>query len=104
MHLAYFTEQPYSLVSPEHARQLHPFDHPARRPGDNVLVYPNRFFDAEGAARLYRERIDEYVVAEESGFDGIMLNEHHNSTFCMQPRITVMTAAVADEAPAQVRT
>jgi len=95
MLISYFTEQPYSELSQADAWALHPFDHPARRPGDNVLIHSNRFFDPVAAARLYAERIREYELAEEVGFDGVMVNEHHNAPFCMQARITVMSSVVA---------
>ena len=95
MLISYFTEQPYSALGAEDAWALHPFDHPARRPGDNVLIHSNRFFDPVTASRLYAERIREYELAEEVGFDGVMVNEHHNAPFCMQARITVMSSVVA---------
>jgi len=95
MLISYFTEQPYSALSAEDAWDLHPFDHPARRAGDNVLIHSNRFFDPVAASRLYAERIREYELAEEVGFDGVMVNEHHNAPFCMQARITVMSSVVA---------
>jgi alkanesulfonate monooxygenase SsuD/methylene tetrahydromethanopterin reductase-like flavin-dependent oxidoreductase (luciferase family) len=95
MLISYFTEQPYSALSQADAWDLHPFDHPARRPGDNVLIHSNRFFDPVAASRLYAERIREYELAEEVGFDGVMVNEHHNAPFCMQARITVMSSVVA---------
>jgi len=95
MLISYFTEQPYSALSQADAWALHPFDHMARRPGDNVLIHSNRFFDPVAASRLYAERIREYELAEEVGFDGVMVNEHHNAPFCMQARITVMSSVVA---------
>ena len=36
--------------------------------------------------RLYNQYIEHYKLAEEVGFDGIMLNEHHNAPFCMQAK------------------
>ena len=95
MLISYFTEQPYSALSVDEVWALHPFDHPARRPGDNTLIHSNRFFDPVVASRLFAERIREYEVAEEAGFDGIMVNEHHNAPYCMQSRITVMSSVVA---------
>ncbi len=95
MFLSYFTEQPYSALDHEESNKLYPFDHPARRAGDNVLVHSNKFFNPVEGARLYNERLTEYELADKVGFDGIMLNEHHNSAFCMQPRLTVMSSMVA---------
>ncbi|MGH2588764.1 MAG: LLM class flavin-dependent oxidoreductase, partial [Dehalococcoidia bacterium] len=85
MHLMYFTEQPMSAY-PEAA---------ARGDGITALTFSNRFFDPAEGSRLYNERIEEYKLAEAVGFDGIMLNEHHNAPFCMQPRIGVFGAILA---------
>ncbi|HKV53180.1 MAG TPA: LLM class flavin-dependent oxidoreductase, partial [Candidatus Binataceae bacterium] len=41
------------------------------------------------------ERIVEYQLAEEAGFDGIMLNEHHNAPFCMQAKCNIMASILA---------
>ena len=35
------------------------------------------------AARQYNEYLDEYEYCEEAGFDGLMLNEHHNTPTCL---------------------
>jgi alkanesulfonate monooxygenase SsuD/methylene tetrahydromethanopterin reductase-like flavin-dependent oxidoreductase (luciferase family) len=93
--IAYFTEQPYSALDDEQVRKHHPFDNAARQPGANILLHSNRFFDPQVGSRLYQQRIVEYKLAEEVGFDGIMLNEHHNSAFCMQPRCNIMSAVLA---------
>ncbi len=74
MHLMYFTEQPMSTY-PEQA---------ARDAGNTALMLSNQHFDPVEGSRLYNERIEEYLLAEEVGVDGIMLNEHHNAPFCMQ--------------------
>ncbi|MGH9026044.1 MAG: LLM class flavin-dependent oxidoreductase [Acidimicrobiia bacterium] len=95
MFISYFTEQPMSLYPEQAALRLHEFDHPAREPGDTVLLFSNRFFDAEKGARLYAERLEEYREVERVGFDGIMVNEHHNGPFCMQARCNIMAAVVA---------
>jgi alkanesulfonate monooxygenase SsuD/methylene tetrahydromethanopterin reductase-like flavin-dependent oxidoreductase (luciferase family) len=92
MFLAYFTEQPMSAYPEEAALSAHPFDHPARTAGDSVLLFSNRFFDPEEGVRLYAERMEEYREVERVGFDGIMVNEHHNGPFCMQPRCNVTSA------------
>jgi alkanesulfonate monooxygenase SsuD/methylene tetrahydromethanopterin reductase-like flavin-dependent oxidoreductase (luciferase family) len=90
--LAYFTEQPMSAYPEVAALTSHPFDHPAREAGDSVLLFSNRFFDPKEGARLYAERMEEYREVERVGFDGIMVNEHHNGPFCMQPRCNVTSA------------
>ena len=35
------------------------------------------------------------LVADEVGFDGIMLNEHHNAPFCMQAKANVFASILA---------
>ena len=86
MHLMYFTEQPMSAYPEEEARKAG---------GISALMFSNQFFDATEGSRLYNERIEEYLYAEEMGVDGIMLNEHHNAPFCMQSRINMYAAILA---------
>jgi alkanesulfonate monooxygenase SsuD/methylene tetrahydromethanopterin reductase-like flavin-dependent oxidoreductase (luciferase family) len=81
-----------SAYPEEEALRTRPFDHPAREAGDSVLLFSNRFFDPREGARLYAERMEEYREVERVGFDGIMVNEHHNGPFCMQPRCNVTSA------------
>jgi alkanesulfonate monooxygenase SsuD/methylene tetrahydromethanopterin reductase-like flavin-dependent oxidoreductase (luciferase family) len=85
MHLMYFTEQPMSTY-PEAA---------GREAGNTALLLSNENFDPVEGSRLYNERIQEYIYAEENGFDGIMLNEHHNAPFCMQAKTNVMGSILA---------
>jgi alkanesulfonate monooxygenase SsuD/methylene tetrahydromethanopterin reductase-like flavin-dependent oxidoreductase (luciferase family) len=48
------------------------------------LALSNRLYDPAIGAHLYNRYIDEKLYAEEVGFDGLMLNEHHSTPFCMQ--------------------
>ena len=86
MHLMYFTEQPMSAYPEDEARKAG---------GISALMFSNKFFDSAEGSRLYNERIEEYIYAEEMGVDGIMLNEHHNAPFCMQSRINMYAAILA---------
>ena len=43
----------------------------------------NRLYDPAVGAELYNRYLDEKVYAEEVGFDGLMMNEHHSTPFCM---------------------
>ncbi len=95
MFVSYFTEQPYSPLTQDKADQHYPWDHPARRLGDNVLLHSNRFVDPNELAKIYADHIAEYQLADELGFDGIMLNEHHNACYCTQARISIMSTVVA---------
>ncbi len=48
------------------------------------LSISNELYDPKAGAKLYNRYIDEKIYAEEMGFDGLMLNEHHSTPFCMQ--------------------
>ncbi len=85
MHLMYFTEEPMSAYPEDEGRKF----------GYTALLFPNKFFDPVAGSRLYEERMIEYQLAEEVGFDGIMLNEHHNAPFCMQAKCNIMASILA---------
>jgi alkanesulfonate monooxygenase SsuD/methylene tetrahydromethanopterin reductase-like flavin-dependent oxidoreductase (luciferase family) len=78
----YFTEMPY----PE-APELDKY--PAIR-----LTYPNRYFNPEVGVRIYREYLDQFAWAEEVGFDGVMVNEHHNTPTCLDVSCNISAAAI----------
>ena len=76
MHLMYFTEQPMAAYDAKEGLDY----------GATALTFSNKHYDPVAGSRLYNEYLDEYLLAEECGVDGIMLNEHHNAPFCMQAR------------------
>ena len=53
--------------------------------GSAWITYPNEFFDAERGHKLYERYLDELVLAAESGFDGICVNEHHQTSYGLMP-------------------
>jgi hypothetical protein len=85
MHLMYFTEQPMSAYPADAGRDF----------GATVLKFSNKHFDPVAGSRLYNQYIEHYKLAEEVGFDGIMLNEHHNAPFCMQAKCNVFASILA---------
>src|SRR5580765_4250999 len=85
MHLMYFTEQPMSAYSAVAGREF----------GATALMFSNKHFDPVAGSRLYNEYLEHYKLAEEVGFDGIMLNEHHNAPFCMQAKCNVFASILA---------
>ena len=44
---------------------------------------PNNMFDPAKGYELYHEYLDEKVLCEDLGFDGVALNEHHDTPFTM---------------------
>ena len=75
MFIGYFTERPYQDPSSGYfgAAGLPIKD----------LTLSNDNFDPVVGAELYNRYLDEKIYAEEAGFDGLMLNEHHSTPFCM---------------------
>src|SRR5436309_14726020 len=63
--------------------------------GATALMFSNRFFDPVAGSRLYNEYLEHYQLAEEVGFDRIMLNEHHNAPFCMQAKCNIFASILA---------
>src|SRR2546426_4922489 len=85
MHLMYFTEQPMSAYDAQAGLDF----------GATALMFSNRHFDPVAGSRLYNEYLEQYRLAEEGGFGGIMLNEHHNAPFCLQAKCNVFAAILA---------
>ena len=85
MHLMYFTEQPMSAYPEDEGRAF----------GATALMFSNRYFDPAAGSRLYNEYLEHYRLAEAVGFDGIMLNEHHNAPFCMQAKCNIFASILA---------
>jgi alkanesulfonate monooxygenase SsuD/methylene tetrahydromethanopterin reductase-like flavin-dependent oxidoreductase (luciferase family) len=72
MHVSYFTERPYRWLDEDLVLAHRSF-----------FGISNAHFDAARAAEDYNAYLDEFVAAEELGFDGVVLNEHHGNPYCM---------------------
>ena len=59
------------------------------------LTYPNGYFDPQLGVELYHRYLDELEYADELGFDGIAVNEHHQSAYGLMPSPNLMAAALA---------
>ena len=94
MELIYFTEQPMATYPQEDATLEVPIG-PGKTQRVTSLMLSNKYFDPVSGSRLYNERLEEFVLVDEVGFDGIMLNEHHTAPFCMSPRINVFGSILA---------
>jgi alkanesulfonate monooxygenase SsuD/methylene tetrahydromethanopterin reductase-like flavin-dependent oxidoreductase (luciferase family) len=55
---------------------------------------PNRIFDPKVGADLYERYLDEYVIADELGFN-LMLNEHHQTATCLNAAVPLTAAILA---------
>jgi alkanesulfonate monooxygenase SsuD/methylene tetrahydromethanopterin reductase-like flavin-dependent oxidoreductase (luciferase family) len=58
------------------------------------LTYPNANFDPVLGASLYSRYLDELEYADQLGFDGIAVNEHHQSAYGLMPSPNLMAAAL----------
>ena len=70
-----------------------PSDFDARYDSGWVTV-PNTLWDRDRAGDLYQEYIDQLVYADELGFDGMVLNEHHQNIYGLMPSPNIIAAAL----------
>lgn len=96
MHIMWFTERAYHYdpeVEPEKYREL-----------ENQILRlrsfygtPNRFFDREHGAKIINQYLDEKIYTDQElpQFDGVMLNEHHGTPFCLGAVMDVEAAVIA---------
>ncbi|CAM3880083.1 LLM class flavin-dependent oxidoreductase [Alkalicoccus chagannorensis] len=57
--------------------------------------FSNSHFDPEVAHELYNQYLDELEFCETSGFDGIGVNEHHQTAYGLMPSPNVMAGTLA---------
>ena len=63
---------------------------------DSAWIWcPNTLFDAEKGRDLYNDYLDTLVYAEELGFDGVCVNEHHQNAYGLMPSPNLMGAILA---------
>ena len=58
------------------------------------MTYPNANFDPSLGSALYARYLDELEYADQLGFDGIAVNEHHQSAYGLMPSPNLMAAAL----------
>ena len=59
------------------------------------LTYPSGQFDPQVGMEVYNRYLDELEYADQLGYDGICVNEHHQSAYGMMPAPNIMAAALA---------
>jgi len=84
MQFNYITERPYRGLTEDQI-----YEH------GSYFTYPNSAFDAQLASDDYNAYFDQSVLAEEVGFDGVALNEHHGNPFCMGSVLNVEASVLA---------
>lgn len=68
---------------------------PADYEGSAWVTCPNRFYDPELGTQLYNRYIDELLYAEELGFDGLCVNEHHQNAYGTMPSPNLIASVLA---------
>lgn len=85
MKIFLFHLMPYAYVDPDYDKEY-----------DTCWVtYPNSKFDPVKGHELYNRYLDELEYAEELGFDGVCVNEHHQNAYGLMPSPVVMASALA---------
>jgi len=56
--------------------------------------FPNKYYDPHKGADLYDRYLDELEYADRVGFDAIVVNEHHNTSYSMMPAPSLIAAAL----------
>jgi alkanesulfonate monooxygenase SsuD/methylene tetrahydromethanopterin reductase-like flavin-dependent oxidoreductase (luciferase family) len=59
------------------------------------ITVPNSLFDRKKAVGLYQEYLDELAYADELGFDGVVLNEHHQNIYGLMPAPNLLAGALS---------
>src|SRR6185437_16583913 len=55
---------------------------------------PNSLYDPAHGHELYNRYLDELVLADELGFDGVCVNEHHQNAYGTMPSPNIMAATL----------
>ena len=76
-----------------------------RSTGTSMIDFPNALYDPVKGHELYNRHLRTMIRAEQLGFDGLAVNEHHSMVYSMTPTVSLMAArlgAVTHRAKIQV--
>ncbi|HUR48001.1 MAG TPA: LLM class flavin-dependent oxidoreductase [Acidimicrobiales bacterium] len=63
--------------------------------GPAWITIPNKLFDPAVGTQVYNRYIDELIYAEELGFDGVCVNEHHQNAYGIMPSPNLIASILA---------
>src|SRR5947199_3400954 len=63
--------------------------------GPAWVTCPNSLFDPAVGNQIYNRYLDELILAEELGFDGVCVNEHHQTAYGLMPAPNLMASILA---------
>ena len=55
----------------------------------------NSLFDPERGPEVYHQYIDQLAYADTLGFDGVVINEHHQNAYGIMPSPNLIAAALS---------
>ncbi|MGY9005854.1 MAG: LLM class flavin-dependent oxidoreductase, partial [Alphaproteobacteria bacterium] len=58
------------------------------------VTVPNSLWDSQKSKGMYQEYIAQMVLADQLGFDGFVLNEHHQNVYGMAASPNLIAAAL----------
>ena len=67
----------------------------SQRPMKFGLMNLFPYADERGPEQLFKEALEEIILAEELGFDSVWLAEHHFSRYSIMPNPLMMATAIA---------
>lgn len=70
----------------------YPYFPPAEEIESTWVSLPNKYYDPRRGQQLYNEYIDQLVAAEDYGFDGVAVNEHHANFYGTMPSPNIIAA------------
>ncbi len=84
-----FHLMPYAALDPDYDKKY-----------DSAWVtLPNSYYNPKIGHQLYNRYLDELEYADQMGFDGICVNEHHQNAYGLMPSPNLMAATLARRAP-----
>ena len=85
MKFYFFHLMPYGVLDPDYDKKY-----------DSAWVtLPNSYYDPKIGHALYNRYLDEMEYADQVGFDGVCVNEHHQNAYGLMPIPGVMAGALA---------
>jgi alkanesulfonate monooxygenase SsuD/methylene tetrahydromethanopterin reductase-like flavin-dependent oxidoreductase (luciferase family) len=85
MKFFFFHLMPYAALDPDYDKKHN----------SAWVTLPNSYYDPKIGHQLYNRYLDELEYADELGFDGICVNEHHQNAYGLMPIPGVMAGALA---------
>jgi hypothetical protein len=58
------------------------------------VSFSNKHYDPDKGHELYNRYLSELILADQVGFDAIVVNEHHNTVYSMMATPNVIAAAL----------